>query len=130
MVTTTFVSYEGNFLSITLQPNLRSERLFVLPREIYLFFIFILTGHISALAGRIFVILVSFDRVSLQFLDSIQRSGRYILFFYYTASKREKNLLASFSTPVTSDWPLSRNGAIFRSLEINLICTYDWTVTP
>jgi len=43
---------------------------------------FLFTGHISALAGRIFVILVSFDWVSLQFLDSIQisdRSDPYIL---------------------------------------------------
>jgi len=45
------------------------QRLFVLPVEFISFFIS--QADISVLAGRIFVILVSFDRVLLNVLDSI-----------------------------------------------------------
>jgi len=42
-------------------------------------FLFLLASHISALAGWIFVILVIFNWILLQFLDSIQTSDRSAL---------------------------------------------------
>jgi len=44
--------------------------------EALFIFYFILASYISALDGRIFAIFVSFDRVSLRFLFSIQASDK------------------------------------------------------
>jgi len=84
-------------------------------------------ADISALAGRICVILVPFDQNSLGIIVSILTSGRCAPPKIYTGSKTAQ-FWAVFPTPDPIGQTPLRNNAMFRNREINLICADDWAI--